>query len=236
MAEKTDTERLNETLEALAAAQVAIHERDEALEVEKAKNTDKLKTIKEMQATIDSIVPPEAVYSFSTNALSHEGLGGMWTIRARVGETAAQFYARVDTVLQSLSKHGWTTPQKAPAATVDNTAPQTAPAPSAAPAPQGIVGEGACTAVLMKVGTSFVAKKPQLIFEVKEQDDPLKFTGKTFEDLVQFLRPVGQFTTGHLTIGARFTVDYVLHWKLSDPNDKGKRYQDIVSIEASKAK
>lgn len=85
-------------------------------------------TIKEQQAVIDSIVPPEAVYSFSTNALSRDGLPGTWTIRARVGEAGASFYARTDNFVQSLIKHGWQVPQRPPQT-------QSAPASVAAPAP-----------------------------------------------------------------------------------------------------
>lgn len=94
-------------------------------ELEKAKVT-----IKEQQVTIDSIVPPEAVYSFSTTALGRDGMTATWTIRARVGENGASFYARTENFVQSLIKHGWTTPQRPPQGAPSNgheAAPTSAP-------------------------------------------------------------------------------------------------------------
>ena len=95
------------------------------------------KHIKELEKMLDQ-ASPEAIYSFSTIALSKDGMGATWTVRGRCGENAASFYARVDSVLQSLLKHGWATASKpemkqaalpptktesAPAATVQSTEP-----------------------------------------------------------------------------------------------------------------
>lgn len=99
-------------------------------------------TIKEQQAVIDSIVPPEAVYSFSTNALSRDGLPGTWTVRARVGENGASFYARTDNFLQSIIKHGWMVPQRPPQSAPANTAPAPTNGAPVAPPQAGATANG----------------------------------------------------------------------------------------------
>ena len=208
-----------------------IQKLSEALEAEKVKNVDlnestqaAIAECKKMQGTIDSIVPPEAVYSFSTTALNKDGMGATWTIRARVGEEGKQFFHRADNFLQYAIQHGWTLPQRAPAPA---SAPQPAPT-SGAPAPAN--GNGVMHAILMKVGKSYKGEKPQLAFDCQEQADPLKFTGKVIGDLVQFLRPVGAYTEAQLTDGAKFTVNYLVDWELSNPTESGKRYQNIVKL------
>jgi hypothetical protein len=186
------------------------------------------KQIKELNKAVDEHAP-EAVYSFSTNGLTRDELGGNWTIRARPGENGQTFFHRVDNFLQYAIAHGWKlppAPQQAPAPqqTMTPTIPGATPQ---APAPTAERTEGACTAILMKVGKSFKGDKPQLIFEVKEQTDALKFTGKTVDDLIKFLAPVGQYTAAHLVNGAKFNIDYILRWRKSDDN----KYQNIVAIE-----
>lgn len=186
-------------------------------------------TIKNLTKALDE-KSPESIYSFSTNGTSET-----WTVRGRPGEDGKSFFHRVENFLKYANEHGKALTREqvianAPSAPAAN--PQIAPAPNLTPQPQGVDGEGACTAILMTVGKSYKGDKPQLRFDVKEQTDPLKYTGKTLDDLVKFLRPVAAFTTAHLTPGAKFQCDYILRWKLSDPTADGKRYQNIVSIES----
>lgn len=186
--------------------------------------------VKELTKQLDE-TSPEAIYSFSTSGLTRDELGANWTIRARPGENGQSFFHRADNFLQYAIAHGWKlppAPQAAPPMTQTLTAPVSTgttvpPAPAATPAN----ANGACTCVLMKVGKSYKGDKPQLVFEVKEQTDPLKFTGKTVDDLIRFLSPVGQYTPAHLVIGAKFNVDYILRWSRSADG----RYQNIDSIE-----
>lgn len=130
--------------------QETIQKLTEALEAEKA-HAEALKReceeayvqCKQQAEVINSIVPPEAVYSFSTNALGKDGMTATWTIRARVGEEGKQFFHRADNFLQYAIQHGWTLPQRpnnqAPAA---QTAAPNAPtvAPSAPPPMNGANG------------------------------------------------------------------------------------------------
>lgn len=68
--------------------------------------------IKDLEKKLAQVPTPEAVYSFSTVALSKDGLSATWTIRARHGEDGKSFYHRVDHFVQYAIGNGWNVPSK----------------------------------------------------------------------------------------------------------------------------
>ncbi len=187
-------------------------------------------TVKEQQAVIDAIIPPEAVYSFSTTALNKDGMGATWTIRARVGEEGKQFFHRADNFLQYAIQHGWTLPQRAPApASAPQPAPGNGNTPAPSPAPEIVTDGGTARAILMKVGKSYAGNKPQLQFEVEGMEHPLSYTRSVVE-MMKLLAPVGAYSPEMLTDGKKYGVNYLVEWKLGDPNAEGKRYRNIIAV------
>lgn len=120
------------------------------------------KQIAQLQDVINAIQPPEAIYSFSTNALTRNGVSATWTVRAAVGEKCETFVKRVDYLLSIADKYGWLAPQK-PTMSEPQTAPthaQTAPAnvpPPAQPQPQQASGNGSGQSFPAKTLTATVA-------------------------------------------------------------------------------
>jgi hypothetical protein len=106
-------------------------------------------------------------------------------------------------------------------------------APAPATAPQAGVNDtrgGTYHCIMLKVDTAYSSNKPQLQFECDGQEFPLKYTGKSQDDLVRFLQPVGAFTAAQLNKGAKFQVNYLVDWELSQPNKEGKQYKNIVGL------
>lgn len=68
--------------------------------------------VKDLEKKLAQAPTPEAVYSFSTTALSKDGLSGTWTIRARHGEDGKGFYHRVENFIEYAVKNGWSVPSK----------------------------------------------------------------------------------------------------------------------------
>lgn len=188
--------------------------------------------IREREAVIDSIVPPEAVYSFSTTALGKDGMTATWTIRARVGENGQEFFHRADNFLQYAIKHGWTLPQRAPAPPTPVAA--NAPVAELPPAPGTTEDGGTAHAVLMKVGKSYSGGKPQLQFECEGLEHPLSYT-RPVPDMVKLLAGVGKYTPDMMTDGKKWAVNYLIDWKLGDPNGEGKRYRNVIAVRLPQA-
>lgn len=111
-----------------------------------------------------------------------------------------------------------TTPTQAAIETGKAVPPPPPPAPNNGNG--GAPQESQC--VLIKVGESYTAKKPQLQFEVNGREHPLTYT-KSVADMAKLLAPIG-FTAAHIVVGQKYSVNCIVTWRM------GEKYPDVLSV------
>mgnify|MGYP001619630669 CR=1 FL=1 len=216
-----------------------IQELSAALEAEKVKNADLLvtaaATAKEHEKAIEKAVrdwtkqieehAPEAIYSITVDKQG----AAMFTVRARPGESGESYLIRFDKMTAKMRERGFCLRAETTQANAPQPAPGNGTAPAPSPAPEIVTDGGTVRAILMKIGKSYTGNKPQLQFEVEGMEHPLSYT-RSVAEMMKLLAPVGQYSPEMLTDGKKYAVNYLVDWRLGDPNAEGKRYRNIVAV------